>query len=70
MNNFFKGNEARWDRIVRIVLGIVLMALGFSHVIAGTAGTVVGMIGLIPLLTGLIGWCPAYAVLHFGTKAS
>ncbi len=68
MNNFFKGNEAGWDRIVRIVLGIALMVLGFGHVIAGTAGTVVGVIGLIPLLTGLMGWCPLYALFKLATK--
>ena len=68
MNNIFKVNEARWDRAVRIVLGIALLALGFGGVIPGTVGIVVGVIGLIPLLTGLIGWCPLYAPFHFSTK--
>jgi hypothetical protein len=68
MSNIFKVNEAGWDRAARIVLGLVLLALGFTGVIPGTVGTVVGVIGFIPLLTGLIGWCPLYAPFHFSTK--
>ena len=43
------------DRILRIVAGIVLIAL----VVVGPK-TSWGWIGLIPLATGLLGWCPAY----------
>lgn len=68
MNNIFKVNEAGWDRAARIVLGLVLLALGFTGVIPGTVGTVIAVIGLIPLLTGLIGWCPLYVPFHFSTK--
>ena len=68
MNNIFKVNEAGWDRAARVVLGIVLLALGFGGMIPGTAGIVVGVIGLIPLLTGLMGWCPCMRSSSFGTK--
>lgn len=61
-------NQANWERIARVVLGIVLLYIGFGGMIAGTLGTVIGVIGLIPLLTGLIGWCPIYALLKTGTK--
>jgi hypothetical protein len=70
MNNIFKINEAGWDRAVRVVLGIALLALGLGGVIPGTLGIVVGVIGLIPLLTGLIGWCPLYTLFKFSTKKS
>lgn len=43
------------DRILRIVAGIVLIALVFVG-----PKTSWGWIGLIPLATGLLGWCPAY----------
>ncbi len=43
------------DRILRIVAGIVLIALVFVG-----PQTPWGWIGVIPLATGLIGWCPAY----------
>ena len=68
MNKIFKVNEAGWDRVARIVVGLVLLVAGFTGVIPGTVGVVVGLIGLIPVLTGLTGWCPLYALLNFSTK--
>ena len=55
------------DRIVRIVLGLALIVIGY-FVLGGTAGIIVGAIGIILLLTGLIGWCPLYLPFHFSTK--
>lgn len=60
-------NEAGWDRAVRVVLGVVLMVVGFA-VIGGTGGTILGIVGLIPLVTGLVGFCPLYALLHIRTN--
>lgn len=59
-------NEAGWDRIARIVLGIALLWLGWGGVVTGTWGTVLGIVGFVPLITGLFGWCPLYAL--FGTR--
>lgn len=50
------------DRILRIVVGIALIALAAT----GTVG-VWGYIGVVPLLTAAIGWCPAYSVLGVNT---
>lgn len=36
----------------------------------GTAGIIVGAVGFIPLLTGLIGWCPLYLPFKFNTHKS
>lgn len=63
-----KANEASWDRIVRVLLGAVLLYLGFGGVIGGTLGIVVGVVGLIPLLTGLVGWCPLYTLFKISTN--
>lgn len=63
----FKTNEGKVDRGLRIGLGLVLMALGFGGVIGGGLGTLVGIVGLIPLVTGLVGWCPLYTVLRVDT---
>lgn len=46
------------DRILRIVAGLVLLGL----MATGSIG-VWGWLGLVPLATGLIGWCPAYTLL-------
>lgn len=60
-------NEAAWDRIARVVLGVVLVALGFG-VVQGTVGTILGVVGLIPLVTGLVGYCPLYRLFHVRTN--
>lgn len=57
-----KNNEGGIDRIVRIVAGLVLlglMAMGFIGLW--------GWLGIVPLATGLIGWCPAYTLLGLNT---
>ncbi|MDW8318687.1 MAG: DUF2892 domain-containing protein [Anaerolineae bacterium] len=61
-------NEAPWDRILRVVLGAVLLYLGWAGVVTGALGTVFKFLGFVPLLTGLIGWCPLYSLLRFKTK--
>ncbi len=50
------------DRVLRILVGIVLIALVFYG-----PKTPWGWIGVIPLATGLIGWCPPYALLGLST---
>ncbi|MBI5463300.1 MAG: DUF2892 domain-containing protein [Gammaproteobacteria bacterium] len=49
------------DRVLRIIAGLVLISLVFIG-----PQTVWGWIGVVPLATGLLGWCPAY--LPFGIK--
>ncbi len=53
-----KANVGGIDRIARIIVGLVLIALAAT----GTVG-VWGWIGVVPLLTGLIRWCPLYPLL-------
>ena len=57
------------DRVLRVVLGVALLIIGFA-VIGGTAGTIVGIVGLVPLLTGLAGWCPLYSVFGIRTTGT
>ncbi|SBT03420.1 conserved exported hypothetical protein [Candidatus Propionivibrio aalborgensis] len=57
-----KANVGGLDRILRIAVGIVLIALAAMGVVG-----VWGWIGVVPLLTGLIGWCPAYPLLGIST---
>jgi len=57
-----KTNEGGIDRIVRIVAGLVLLGL----MAMGTIGWG-GWLGVVPLATGLIGWCPAYTLLGMNT---
>lgn len=50
------------DRTLRIVIGLALIGAAAT----GTVG-VWGYLGLVPLATGLMGWCPPYAMLGFNT---
>jgi hypothetical protein len=50
------------DRILRIVVGIALIAAAATGAIG-----VWGYIGVVALGTGLMGWCPPYAILGFNT---
>ena len=59
-----KANVGGIDRILRIVAGLVLIGLAAT----GTVG-VWGWIGVVPLATGAIGWCPPYAIFGFNTCA-
>ena len=52
-----KSNVGSIDRILRITLGLVLIVLAAT----GTVGWW-GWLGIVPLATGLIGWCPPYAI--------
>jgi len=55
-------NEGSLDRIVRVLLGIVLLSLVFVG-----PQTLWGLIGLVPLLTGLAGSCPIYTLFGLRT---
>jgi hypothetical protein len=52
-----KANVGGVDRVLRIVLGLVLIGLAAT----GTVGWW-GWLGIVPLATGLVGWCPPYAI--------
>ena len=62
-------NEGTIDRVLRTVLGIVLMVVGFG-VVGGTGGTTLGVVGLVPLITGVVGFCPIYTLLHIRTNTA
>jgi len=62
-DKLFPQNEHAIDRVLRVILGVVLLAL----VVVGPQ-TYWGLIGLVPLATGLLGSCPLYTVLGRGTK--
>jgi hypothetical protein len=58
-----KINVGTVDRVLRIIAGVALLSLVFVG-----PRTPWGLIGLVPLLTGLIRWCPAYKLLGIGTR--
>jgi len=57
-----KVNEGSVDRTIRVVVGLVLVSLVFIG-----PQTPWGWIGLVPIVTGLSGWCPAYTLFGIDT---
>ncbi|MGD9543355.1 MAG: DUF2892 domain-containing protein [Methylocystis sp.] len=57
-----EANVGKTDRIIRIVAGIVLLSLVFVG-----PKTLWGLVGLIPLATAFINFCPAYKLLGIDT---
>jgi hypothetical protein len=58
----FKTNEGTIDRVLRVLVGLALIAIVFVG-----PKTPWGWIGLVPLLTGLAGTCPLYSILGIRT---
>ncbi len=58
-------NVGGLDRAVRVVLGLALLAAGWLVPAVGWWG----LLGLVPLATGLLRWCPPYALLGINTCA-
>ena len=56
-----KCNVGKTDRMIRVLIGLVLIGLGFYF------NSWLGAIGVIPLFTAAIGWCPLY--LPFGISS-
>lgn len=63
-----KVNEANWDRIARVVLGIILIYMGLGGVVGGALGIVLDILGAVFVLTGLVGFCPLYTLFKFSTR--
>ncbi|MFO1115720.1 MAG: DUF2892 domain-containing protein [Beijerinckiaceae bacterium] len=55
-------NEGTIDRVLRVIVGLVLVSLVFVG-----PQTPWGWIGIVPLLTGIIGFCPAYRLIGLST---
>ena len=55
-------NDGTIDRLLRVIVGLVLIALVFVG-----PRSAWGWIGVVPLLTGLVGMCPIYSLLGINT---
>ncbi len=57
-----KFNVGGIDRILRVVIGVVLLSLAATDTVGGW-----GWLGVVPLLTGLVSFCPLYPIFGFST---
>jgi hypothetical protein len=58
-----KCNVGKTDKTIRIIVGILLIAYGIAY------NSWIGIIGLIPVLTALAGWCPVYIPFNINTSS-
>ncbi len=58
-------NAGTTDRVARVLSGALIIGAGFG--VGEIPGCVLGNIGLISLITGLVGWCPLYAIFKMDT---
>lgn len=57
-----KCNVGTIDRVIRMIVGLALIAWALLF-----TGPVWAYLGVVPLLTGLIRWCPAYSLININT---
>lgn len=55
-------NEGTIDRVLRVVAGLALVIMAYTETLGVWA-----WIGIVPLVTGIVGWCPAYKLLGIKT---
>jgi hypothetical protein len=63
----FKNNVGTIDRVVRIVVGLALIAFALGYIAPGVSLRWIGWIGVIPLATAIFGTCPLYSLLGMST---
>lgn len=64
LNSLLKSNVGKVDRIIRIVVGVILVGNVFTGL-----HSPIGWIGLVLILTGAFGMCPVYSLLNLNTKS-
>jgi uncharacterized membrane protein HdeD (DUF308 family) len=60
-------NLGNVERAIRVVLGIVLIAVGYTADLSQVATVIVYLVGAIALVTGLAGYCPAWQLFGINT---
>jgi len=63
-------NEAPIDRVIRVVLGIALAGVALAGAVAAPWLYAVWVVAAILVVTGIVGFCPLYAILRIGTKST
>jgi len=57
-------NMALWDRVIRVILAIIFLWLAITN---GGLYWILGLIGIVFIVTAAIGFCPLYKVIGFKT---
>jgi hypothetical protein len=62
-----KTNEGTTDRLIRLILGVVLIIIGWPVLGNNIWGIILDVIGVILLITGITGFCTVYKILGIST---
>ena len=60
-------NMGKYDKVVRIIIAILSIALYFGNIVTGTWGIVLLVVAAILVFTSLMGTCPIYAIFGYST---
>jgi hypothetical protein len=61
-------NEGTFDRVIRVIIGFILIYIGAIQMgLSGALAYIVVLIGLILLITGIIGYCGLYSIIGINT---
>jgi hypothetical protein len=63
-----KANMGTIDRIIRVLIAVVIIALYFANVISGTVAIVLLILSAVFILTSLVSFCPLYFPFNISTK--
>lgn len=63
-----QANESGLDRIARLLIGVVILGVGWFGPVDDLLGVASRILGWYPLVTGVLGWSPLYAVLGLSTR--
>jgi len=62
-----KRNMSNLDRIIRVILAALFAYLYFGGIVTGVFGIILLVLGVVFLLTSIVGFCPLYALLKIST---
>jgi hypothetical protein len=71
-NRYVLQNVGLFDRIIRVVVGLAMIGFWFFYPVESVNIwlALLALVGIYPLLSGILGWCPIYAMLHTKTCGS
>jgi hypothetical protein len=58
------------ERGIRLLVGLALLGIAFFHVLTGVLAIVAYVLGGIALVTGIVGFCPAWAICGINTRTA
>ncbi|HYL06175.1 MAG TPA: DUF2892 domain-containing protein [Thermoanaerobaculia bacterium] len=61
------GNLSGAERVLRMLVGAAMLGAAWTGTVDGIAGVALQVFGWVPLVTGVVGWCPFYAIFGFST---